>query len=1029
VHVPKLFVSTLALAAATPAFGQSEPPQAPPPAWADPQPLPPPDPKQADKPVQQLLFDVEMRFGPGQPEQYREAATLIQNPQGLAAMGTIAIPWSPDVAELIVNKLQIVRGGKTIDILANQHFTVLRRENNLERAMLDGSLTAVIQPEGLSVGDIVLLGITVRQKPGALPFAPEGLMLLGADFPIRHVRFREVLPDALKLRWNASAPLGHPRVKKGGGTTELVFDLNDATLEKPPADAPARYRIPGWLQVTGYGGWEDISRLFAPAYAKAATLAEGSPVAAEIAKIAAASPDPRRRAAAALRLVQDQVRYVAVAIGEAGYIPVGADQTWARKYGDCKGKTALLMALLKGLGIEAEPALVSTGWADSLPSRLPQIQPFDHVIVRAKIEGKSYWLDGTRSGDRSLDDLAALPFASALPLTAAGAPLESADASQPARPLSETNRVYDAAKGFLAPVPVTEEQTYRGDQAAGMRAILATLGADPFKKKMAEAMTAEFGENPKVEVVPDDGNGALIVRYSGTHRMSWSGSGHSKALRFQFENDTISWGEEFKRDEGAYKDAPIALGFPVFMSATETVILPLQGKGFTLDAPPLDKIVAGTRIARTVAIENGRAVARSTFVRLKREIDAAEGRASAAALKEVNADKAFVVAPEGYAPTTQEKAASLAVVPRTADEHISHGFELMQASRYDEALADFDKAIAQAPSSVMAYADKAITLLHLGRAEEAEPLLRQAAKLDSDSFAVHQGLGMLAMHREKPAEAIAEYSRAIELDADNSYSIVSRAVAYAEAGKLHEAVADTERALKAEPDDRWALAQKARFHAALGEGDAALAAGARLVALEPGEPGYLAMQAALLKRFGRQADAEALWDKALAAVDAHMKQGGEQKAIAEAQRLELLRMRGDYRTLIATATERLKRLPGNVLQLEARCRARADGAIELQAALQDCNGAIAYDNRYANAYEARGRVNLRLENWGAAIADYTKALSFGPELNNARYGRGLAELAKGDKEAGEHDLAAARARDFDVDWSFKAIGFAPKPKA
>ena len=43
-----------------------------------------------------------------------------------------------------------------------------------------------------------------------------------------------------------------------------------------------------------------------------------------------------------------------------------AATTWSRRYGDCKGKTALLIALLRGLGIEAEAALVSTDFGDGL---------------------------------------------------------------------------------------------------------------------------------------------------------------------------------------------------------------------------------------------------------------------------------------------------------------------------------------------------------------------------------------------------------------------------------------------------------------------------------------------------------------------------------------------------------------------------------------------------------------------------------------------------------------------------------------
>ena len=60
------------------------------------------------------------------------------------------------------------------------------------------------------------------------------------------------------------------------------------------------------------------------------------------------------RARAALRLVQDQVRYVFVGLDGGNYTPASVADTWQRRYGDCKAKTVMLMALLREMGISAE---------------------------------------------------------------------------------------------------------------------------------------------------------------------------------------------------------------------------------------------------------------------------------------------------------------------------------------------------------------------------------------------------------------------------------------------------------------------------------------------------------------------------------------------------------------------------------------------------------------------------------------------------------------------------------------------------
>ena len=57
-------------------------------------------------------------------------------------VGNLIETWKPDTETLTIHYVTIHRGGQTIDELAGgRKFIVLRRENNLELAMLDGALT------------------------------------------------------------------------------------------------------------------------------------------------------------------------------------------------------------------------------------------------------------------------------------------------------------------------------------------------------------------------------------------------------------------------------------------------------------------------------------------------------------------------------------------------------------------------------------------------------------------------------------------------------------------------------------------------------------------------------------------------------------------------------------------------------------------------------------------------------------------------------------------------------------------------
>ncbi|MGG2382954.1 hypothetical protein, partial [Salmonella enterica] len=88
------------------------------------------------------------------------------------------------------------------------------------------------------------------------------------------------------------------------GDRALDVQLDNPTIISPPKDAPPRYQWQRVVQFSRYGDWAALSRKFAPLYVSAAKLAPGSPLKAEAARIAAAQPDPMARAAAALKLVQ-----------------------------------------------------------------------------------------------------------------------------------------------------------------------------------------------------------------------------------------------------------------------------------------------------------------------------------------------------------------------------------------------------------------------------------------------------------------------------------------------------------------------------------------------------------------------------------------------------------------------------------------------------------------------------------------------------------------------------------------------------
>jgi hypothetical protein len=119
---------------------------------------------------------------------------------------------------------------------------------------------------------------------------------------------------------------------------ELVAERSNFITERAPTGAPARYGLVNLVELAEFADWPAVSRNAHGLFETAETLKADSPLKAEIARIAAATPDPVRRAELALALVQEQVRYLFIGMNDGGFVPAPADLTWQRRFGDCKAR-------------------------------------------------------------------------------------------------------------------------------------------------------------------------------------------------------------------------------------------------------------------------------------------------------------------------------------------------------------------------------------------------------------------------------------------------------------------------------------------------------------------------------------------------------------------------------------------------------------------------------------------------------------------------------------------------------------------
>jgi adenylate cyclase len=137
---------------------------------------------------------------------------------------------------------------------------------------------------------------------------------------------------------------------------------------------------------------------------------------------------------------------------------------------------------------------------------------------------------------------------------------------------------------------------------------------------------------------------------------------------------------------------------------------------------------------------------------------------------------------------TTQRYLKLAMAHPTSTSHQVAGNISRERGWYDDALREFDAAIALDPSDSWSYADLAYTLIWAGRPAEAEKQIAKAMLLDPrypGVFVFYKGLAEFA--QDRLPEAIRTFEEALQLNPDLPLLRLYLASAQALSGKLAEA--------------------------------------------------------------------------------------------------------------------------------------------------------------------------------------------------------------------------------------------------
>jgi len=207
---------------------------------------------------------------------------------------------------------------------------------------------------------------------------------------------------------------------------------------------------------------------------------------------------------------------------------------------------------------------------------------------------------------------------------------------------------------------------------------------------------------------------------------------------------------------------------------------------------------------------------------------------------------------------------ALAIWPESANAHGGLGNALFQKGQMDEAIVQYQKALEIKPDFAGALNNLGYALLQTGRVDEAIAHYRKAIKLQPESATFHSGLGNALCQKGLLDEAIIQYQEALTLQPQSADNRERLGDALFRKGHLAEAIIQYQKAVEIKPDFAEAHNNLGYCFLQTGRVDEAIVHFRKAIELQPRFVQACNNLGNALRRKGMAAEAMACYQKAIA---------------------------------------------------------------------------------------------------------------------------------------------------------------------
>lgn len=324
-------------------------------------------------------------------------AVKILNDRGKEKFGEVSLAYDSTYEKLELEYARTIKPDGTVVTVGDKNIRDV--SVYLNYPLYSNARARIISMPEVVSGSVIeyKARLTRSQLPNRKDF--DAIYWLQADEPIVLQKFRIRVPQDRDLKYKivngAYNTFGFDMMPKARDeNNEKVYSLEFRNVPQivPEPGMPSWSRVNPYILFSTFNHWQDIYTWWQGLYKD--KIVPDEDIRTKVLELTQDKKTVEEKIRAIYNFCAQDIRYVAVEYGEAGYEPHRASEIFKNKYGDCKDKAILLVAMLHSAGIEAFPVLISTFDALDLQEDAPSLL-FNHAIAAVEIDGKLIFMDAT----------------------------------------------------------------------------------------------------------------------------------------------------------------------------------------------------------------------------------------------------------------------------------------------------------------------------------------------------------------------------------------------------------------------------------------------------------------------------------------------------------------------------------------------------------------------------------------------------------------------------------------------------------